>query len=160
MSCWPRPTTADIGIRAFGSTQTNLFNESTYGMLQILRHIELDVSDIVAHDGVWSVECESSELGLLLIRWLDEVLYQLEVNDRWLMQMSGRIELLTDAIRFCAQVSWIVSEEVEREIEIKAVTSHELQFRYIESGEIVESSWPEVPSIEGPGWFCDVVFDI
>ena len=160
MSFWTRPTTADVAIRAFGSSRSELFCESTYGMLNILSPGELECTDLVAHDGVWSVECTSSDCGLLLIRWLDEVLYQLEVNDRWLIQMQGKLEENEGLWGFSAQVSWIISENVEREIEIKAVTSHELQFKQINPGEIVESQWIEIPTIQGPGWFCDVVFDI
>ena len=49
---------------------------------------------------------------------------------------------------------------LEREIEIKAVTSHELQFTELSNDEEVLSQWEQVPDFQGPGWFCDVVFDI
>ena len=59
-----------------------------------------------------------------------------------------------------AQVSWIDSKVITREIEIKAVTSHELLFEKVLSQQVITSEWPEVPTFEGPGWYCDVIFDI
>ena len=53
-----------------------------------------------------------------------------------------------------------LSEEIEREVEIKAVTSHELQFSELQVNEMAISQWEDVPDFQGPGWFCDVVFDI
>jgi SHS2 domain-containing protein len=59
-----------------------------------------------------------------------------------------------------AHVSWIDSKLVTREIEIKAVTSHQLLFEKVLSQQEITSEWPEVPSFQGPGWYCDVIFDI
>ena len=62
--------------------------------------------------------------------------------------------------KFAAQVSHVACDEVETEIEIKAVTTHELKFSKVNSGETINSDWEIVPSFEGPGWYADVVFDI
>jgi hypothetical protein len=57
-------------------------------------------------------------------------------------------------------VSYVSKDEVELEVEIKAVTTHEFAFREVNAEETIPSDWPEVPSFEGPGWYGDVVFDI
>jgi SHS2 domain-containing protein len=49
---------------------------------------------------------------------------------------------------------------IEREIEIKAVTTHGLVVSEVKDGETVVSSWEDVPEFTGPGWYADVVFDI
>ena len=59
-----------------------------------------------------------------------------------------------------AQVSFVSKDDVDFEIEIKAVTTHEFAFREVEKDETIPSEWEEVPSFDGPGWYGDVVFDI
>ena len=90
------------------------------------------------------------------MKWLDEVLFQLEVNDLFLVDCQPMIK----EKMIQAQVSTIPKFEVDFELEIKAVTSHEFCFRKISEKEIISSEWIEVPTFEGPGWYCDVVFDI
>jgi len=80
----------------------------------------------------------------------------LEVNDVFLIDCQP---IIRDN-KIQAQVSTIPKSEVQMEIEIKAVTSHEFSFRKIGVGEIISSEWPEIPTFEGPGWYADVVFDI
>ena len=36
MSAWPRPTTADVGLRAFARSPSRVFDEATMGMQNIL----------------------------------------------------------------------------------------------------------------------------
>ena len=57
-------------------------------------------------------------------------------------------------------VSWVNADDVEQEVEIKAVTTHELQIFEIGVGKTAVSKWEEVPNFDGPGWVADVVFDI
>ena len=64
------------------------------------------------------------------------------------------------AFQLEAQVRFIHSNDVEKEVEIKAVTRQDLVVDEVATGEIVPSQWEEVPTFEGPGWFSDVVFDI
>ena len=52
-----------------------------------------------------------------------------------------------------AQVSFVSKDEIDFEIEIKAVTTHEFAFRKVEKGETIASDWESVPSFDGPGWY-------
>ena len=61
---------------------------------------------------------------------------------------------------FRGQVSYVKSDMIEREIEIKAVTSHGLQFKEVQTGEVIASDDIDIPTFEGPGWHADVLFDI
>ena len=61
-----------------------------------------------------------------LVRWLEEVLYHNSyVEDKWLVE--SELSLDEDYLR--AQVLWVDSRDVELEIEVKAVTLHDLVVR-------------------------------
>ena len=157
MSWWIMPTTADVGIRAFAATKESVIQEVTLGMQSILlsEKGEQELSELTRHTGEWSVEVANS-LDNTMVAWLEEVLYQGEVEGKWLVDLQ--IQLTEESLN--SQVSFVNGDEVEREVEIKAVTLHELAFAFVPEGNVLTSKWPEVPSFEGPGWYCDVVFDI
>lgn len=155
MSYWVRPTTADVGIRAFGQNQNDLLMEMTRGMQSILLVGNQDLNALTRKAARWEVSHEG-DLEIMIVKWLDEVLYRSEVHDEFLLECQP---IIKDGL-IEAQVSFVPKEEVELEIEIKAVTTHEFVFCQVDEGEVISSDWPEVPSFEGPGWYGDVVFDI
>ena len=155
MSYWVRPTTADIGIRAFGKNANALVKEMTIGMQSILLAENQDLNSITRKTARWEV-MHDGDLEILVLKWLDEVLYRCEVYDEFLLECQPMIK--DDMIE--AQVSFVSKDDVDFEIEIKAVTTHEFAFREVEKDETIPSEWEEVPSFDGPGWYGDVVFDI
>ena len=166
MSSWPRPTTADIALRAFASSPSRLFTEASIGMQEILLSDEAQktLNTHIRHSSQWQIEAphdsENESWDLLLIQWLEEVLYRAEIHNQWLVDCQLAFTWLNEKVIAAGHVSWVESEHVEREVEIKAVTSHELQFKELYAGENAYSPWEQVPDFQGPGWFCDVVFDI
>jgi len=155
LSYWVRPTTADIGIRAFGKNANDLVKEMTIGMQSILLAENQDLNSIKRKTARWEVS-HNGDLEILVVKWLDEVLYRCEVYDEFLLECQPMIK--DDMIE--AQVSFVSKDDVDFEIEIKAVTTHEFAFRKVEQDETIPSDWEEVPSFDGPGWYGDVVFDI
>ena len=155
MSFWIRPTTADIGIRAFGRNQNDLLREMTLGMQSILLDDDNDLNSLTRKAARWEV-MHDGDVEILVVKWLDEVLYRAEVNNEYLVDCQPMIR---DGI-IESQVSFVSKDDVNYEIEIKAVTTHEFAFRYLSDGETVSSEWEEIPSFNGPGWIGDVVFDI
>ena len=155
MSYWVRPTTADVGIRAFGKNRNDLLREMTLGMQSILLAANQDVNSIQRKVARWEIS-HDGDLDIMIVKWLDEVIYRAEVYEEFLLECQPMIK---DGI-IEAQVSYVSKDEVELEVEIKAVTTHEFAFREVKSKETIPSDWPEVPSFEGPGWYGDVVFDI
>ncbi len=155
MSHWVRPTTADVGIRAFGRNPSDLLREITLGMQSILLEDGQDLNAITRATSRWEVS-HDGEIDILVVKWLDEVLFRSEVNDEFLIDCQPMIR---DGI-IEAQVSWVPKDLVSLEVEIKAVTTHEFVFTEVASGETIHSNWVEVPSFSGPGWYADVVFDI
>ena len=166
MSYWPRPTTADIGLRAFSNSANNLMVEAALGMQNILLDDESNsnVNKYLRHNSQWnvSIDCGVDEFfyDLLLLKWLDEILYRSEIHQQWFVDGQVNVEHSNGKLNLQAQVSWIDCELITREIEIKAVTSHQLKFEQVSHNQEISSKWPEVPSFQGPGWFCDVIFDI
>ena len=53
-----------------------------------------------------------------------------------------------------------IISEVNRELEIKAVTSHEFFIKQLKQGQSFVGSQQDIPEMVGPGWICDVIFDI
>jgi SHS2 domain-containing protein len=97
---------------------------------------------------------------MLFVAWLDEILYRNEVHQQWLTEAHLRIEESIEGLEIVAQISWVNGSEIEREIEIKAVTTHELQVSQVDAGQTVPGGHEDVPDFVGPGWYANVVFDI
>lgn len=157
MSWWIMPTTADVGIRAFAATKESAMQEVTLGMQSILlsEKGEQELASLTRHTGEWGVDMANS-LDNTMVAWLEEVLYQGEVEGRWLVDLQ--IQLTQDSLN--SQVSFVNADEVEREVEIKAVTRHELILFEVPAGIEFPGVVPDIPTFEGPGWVAQVIFDI
>ena len=164
MSTWLWPTTADVGMRVFAKNYPSLLAEAAEGMQSYLlsESSARRLNAAVRKTGEWRVRSEHrpEDEEFLFLAWLDELLYRAEVLGQW--YVDGQVHVLhqPDGLTAVAQVSYIDAEVVEREIEIKAVTTHQLTVAEVQAGEVVSSTWDDVPSFEGPGWYADVVFDI
>ena len=158
MSWWILPTTADIGIRAFSSSALEVIKEMTLGLqtIQLSDDENPNFESLVRHTGHWSIPLVKSDVERGMVRWLEEVLYQGMTEDQWLVDATFKIS--NESIE--AQVSWVDSNFITREIEIKAVTMHELILREVEEGEIIQGVDADIPTFEGPGWIAQVVLDI
>ena len=161
MSSWLRPTTADVGLRSFAASKARLFEETTAGMQDYLLASGIP-SEAIHHTSVWTVRIPTHDDadGLLLVKWLEEVLFMDEVEQKWLVDCSIKIEEREEENSLQAHVRWVHSNNVEKEVEIKAVTRQDLMVAEVTANQTLESPWPEVPMFEGPGWYSDVVFDI
>ena len=164
MSAWLWPTTADVGMRVFANSLASLLGEAATGVQAYLIS-ETSARTINAHvrrTGEWRVRPthRPNDVHFLYLAWLDEVLYRAEVRNQWYVDGHIKIEHDDEGMTAVVQAAWIDASDVEREIEIKAVTTHDLVVREVAEGEIIASRWAEVPEFTGPGWYADVVFDI
>ena len=91
---------------------------------------------------------------------MDEILYRAEIKNQWYVDAMVKIENDEHGLVAVAQATWVDADLVEREIEIKAVTTHQFKMAEVKEGEVIPSRWDDVPDFEGPGWYADVVFDI
>ena len=156
MSRWILPTTADIGLRAFSCDPEGAMREAALGMQEIQIATGTSDSELPRNETNWTIETPTQDYDRILVRWLEEVLYKGQAEGEWLNDVS--IEILDGRIQ--ASVITVDSELVKRELEIKAVTMHEIALVEIESGQIIPGVEPDIPSFEGPGWMAQVVFDI
>ena len=157
MSWWIMPTTADIGFRVFSDSPTGILRESALALQGIqLSDRGMEYLDgHIRHVAEWSIPFGSSDIERTLVWWLEEVLFFSYVEDKWLVESEFSLD--EDYLR--AQVLWVDSRDVELEIEVKAVTLHDLVVRQVAMGEVVDGV-EGVPSFEGPGWMAQVVLDI
>jgi riboflavin kinase/FMN adenylyltransferase len=126
--------TADRALWVRGEELPDLFIGAARGMYSVMG---LEIEGEVAAE--WrDISLDASDLEILLVDWLNELLYIGEVEN--LLLVDFRIESLTDS-RLKARVGGILAEEPVRDI--KAVTFHDL----------------EVVREEG-GWSTVVTFDV
>ena len=157
MSWWVMPTTADIGFRAFSDSPIGILRESALALQGIQlsdRGIEY-LDGHIRHVAEWSIPFGSSDIERTLVRWLEEVLFNSYVEDKWLVESEFSLD--EDYLR--AQVLWVDSRDVELEIEVKAVTLHDLVVRQVAMCEVVDGV-EGLPSFERPALIAKEVLDI
>ena len=156
MSWWLWPTTADVGIRAFSSSPSLLIDELIHGM----QNIVLSDSDKIFDDNTiigeieWNLPVDRA-LDRLAVRILEEVLYLSEVHNKWII--NSKTMMLENNVHIV--FTYVNTNNIERDIEVKAVTRHSLEFREILEDESIDSI-DGVPEMVGPGWFASIVFDL
>lgn len=165
MSYWPFGTEADIGLRVFGSSINSIFRDNHAGMMSIIAADDLLATEVKqTYSNEFSISLPISESGenfdMLLVSFLEEILYRLEVNEQWVY--DARIKVTqneTDAV--CQGILYYIPKElVNVELEIKAVTTHLLHITEVEADQVVSSDNTDVPDFRGPGYYSDLVFDI
>ena len=156
MSWWLWPTTADVGIRAFSSSPSLLIDELIHGM----QNIVLSDSDKIFDDNTiigeieWNLPVDRS-LDRLAVRILEEVLYLSEVHNKWII--NSKTMVLDNNVHIV--FTYVNTNNIDRDVEVKAVTRHSLEFREILEDESIDSI-DGVPEMVGPGWFASIVFDL
>jgi len=156
MSWWLWPTTADVGIRAFSSSPSLLIDEVIHGMQNIVlsnSHTKYDDNTIIG-EIEWNYPIDRS-LDRLMVRILEEVLYLSEVQNKWIIKSKTMINDNVVHIVF----TYVNPDNVDRDVEVKAVTRHSLEFRKINENESI-ASIDGLPEMLGPGWFASVIFDL
>ena len=104
----------------------------------------------------WTVELADDDLARGLVRWLEEVLYRGSAEGQWLCEAEVSV---ADG-RVVARVEWVDTEMVEREVEVKATTMHELALAEVVEGQVMSGVDSDIRSFEGPGRTSPVAFDI
>ena len=120
--------TADIGLRAWGRTRAEVFQEAARGMLSLV----CDPKEIQGQRTV-EVEVESTAPDLLLAAWLNEVLFQFEARSLLFSEIEV-LELGDTHLR--AQLR---GEELDPERHfvcggVKAATLHDLSLQPRDDG--------------------------
>ena len=115
--------TADIGIRVSASSTEGLFEEATYALADIMGGRSDEGGEEVM------VELQGIDLVDLLVRWLQEILYLIEVKGFRLRAVT--IQRLTETLALGVIRGAYTAEPLTTEI--KAVTYHNLDIAYIDN---------------------------
>ena len=75
---------ADIGVRGYGNDLAEAFSQAALSLSSVVTELnKINLSDSVA------VECKASEFDLLLVDWLNEVVYQMATRN----MLFGRFDV-------------------------------------------------------------------
>ena len=154
------PTTADVGIFSFSQTLEELLDQTAQGMMSIMA-AGTEIEKLDLHHGTWSSTFDADiDNDMILIRWLDEVLFRREVHQQWYVDGKISVKKTKEHCILFSDVVYIDSSDYMPETEIKAVTSHECFTRFIQQEESYFHDEKSIPEIAGPCWIAQVIFDI
>ena len=75
---------ADIGVRGYGSNLADAFTQAALSLSSVVTELDkIDLSDSV------SVECNAPEFDLLLVDWLNEIIFQMATRN----MLFGRFDV-------------------------------------------------------------------
>lgn len=81
------PHAADVGVRGFGATPAQAFEQAALAMMAIIT----DPACIQPRDAV-DIECRAPDLELLLCDWLNALIYEMAVRHRLFSKFEVRIQ--------------------------------------------------------------------
>lgn len=142
-SCWEEfDHPADIGIKVWADSFVKLVLESGIAFSELTTNVETIQSTIEHH-----ILVDAEELDLLLVEFLNELLFLLETKD-FIATAFKASEYFVDTDRLIFSTTAIgglwEKEKHESKAKIKAVTYHELEVRMVKSNK----------------WFAKVIFDV
>jgi len=116
--------TADWALRVRGQNLTDLFRNAALGMLSLL-----DIEPVPGISESRLIELTAIDTETLLVSWLEELLYPIEVED--VVVVDFQIEALKEShLKATIELKKIASIKKE----IKAVTFNELNIRTGDTG--------------------------
>jgi SHS2 domain-containing protein len=80
------PHAADVGLRGFGKTPADAFEQAALALTAVVTHAE------VAPQLEVKVNCEAPELELLFVEWLNAVIYEMAVRNMLFSRFAVRID--------------------------------------------------------------------
>jgi tRNA nucleotidyltransferase (CCA-adding enzyme) len=80
------PHDADVGVQGWGTTAAEAFEQAAYALTAIVTHAEVKPETLV------QVRCEAPDLELLLVEWLNAIIYEMAVRKMLFGRFAVRIE--------------------------------------------------------------------
>lgn len=68
------PHGADVGVRGWGATPAEAFEQAAHALTAIITHADVQPSAAV------EVRCEAHDIELLLVEWLNAIIYEMAVR--------------------------------------------------------------------------------
>ena len=126
------PHTADIGVRAYGKSLKELFENAAFAMFDILADLEGITDDLTEKFDLKAANPEE-----LLIAWLDELLYRFYTKQIILSEFN--IEEMTDqSLKATSYGRSVMANRNRLKTEIKAATYADLAIKKTADGYSVE----------------------
>jgi len=116
--------TADWALRVRGQNLSELFRNAALGMLSLL-----NVDPLPGNSEYRSFELKGEDSETLLVSWLEELLFPLEVEG--VVVVNFQVEVL-DKVQLKATIELMKIASIKKEI--KAITFNELDIRTTEFG--------------------------
>ena len=125
-------TTADIGIRAFGTTWAELYANAALGMFSLITNLD-SIQDKLEK----SIEVQGDNREYLLVQWLNELIFLFDTQ----MMLFHRFEIITINEKHIK--ARCIGEKVEKsrheiKVAIKSATYHKLKVEKAEKGYLAE----------------------
>jgi len=79
------PHDADVGVRGFGATAAEAFEQAAQALTAVITHGEVEPKAPV------EVKCEAPDLELLFVEWLNAVIYEIAVRKMLFGRFAVRI---------------------------------------------------------------------
>ncbi len=80
------PHDADVGVRGWGATPSQAFEQAALALTRIVTE-----ADVSARAQV-GVRCEAPDIELLLVDWLNAILYEMAIRGMLFARFSARID--------------------------------------------------------------------
>ena len=119
---------ADIGIRGYGSSLPEAFAQAALAMSGVVT----DLDKINPAETV-TVECEAPEFDLLLVDWLNEIVYQMATRNMLFRRFE--VEILDHQLRARLYGESTNPDKHQPAVEIKGATFTELEVQQADNGE-------------------------
>jgi tRNA nucleotidyltransferase (CCA-adding enzyme) len=80
------PHDADVGVRGWGATPGEAFEQGACALMAIITHAEIKADIAVA------VTCEAPDLEVLFVEWLNAIIYEMAVRKMVFHRFAVRIQ--------------------------------------------------------------------
>lgn len=120
--------TADAGIRVYGKTLEELFENGAKGMTDVIARGIGQGARTVRH-----LSIETASLEDLYLKWLRELLF-LFAKDKFLFYKNKKVSITDNRLEADVEGEILDPARHELGMEIKAVTYHQFQLRSVPQG--------------------------
>ncbi len=119
---------ADIGVRGYGTTQAQAFEQAAYAMTAVITEAERVLPQVRVN-----LRCSAPDPGLLLFDWLNSLIYNMSTRNLLFSEFSVRID--GDMLRGSARGETVDIARHQPRVEIKGATFTELDVNCDSSGQ-------------------------
>lgn len=114
---------ADIGVRGFGQTRDAAFEQTAIAMTAVITDPQKVAADVEV-----DISCEAPDDELLLVEWLNALVY--EMATRHLLFARFEVHIENGALHAKAWGEWIDRVRHEPAVEVKGATYTALKVRH------------------------------